>query len=139
VAYEWWDLYYPGDDVVDWTATSVLNYGPIAQWSRWWSFQEIFGTKYERLARFGRPVMIAELGSLRVGGDRAAWYREALSDLPSRMPAVKAVLLFHASNDQTVTAQKVEWTFEGDADVAAAVRKAIAPWDPARRDGGSTP
>jgi hypothetical protein len=128
VAYEWWDLYYPGGDAVDWVATGVLNYGPIAQWSRWWSFDEIFGTKYETLAAFGKPVMIAELGSLRVGGDRARWYRDALTDLPSRHPAVKAVLIFAASDDQTVTAQKVEWSFRGDEETAAAARDAIAPW-----------
>jgi len=128
VAYEWWDLYYPGDEVVDWAATGVLNYGPIAQWSRWWTFEQIFGTKYAALAAFGKPVMIAELGSLRVGGDRAGWYRAALADLPARHPAVKAILLFNASDDQTVTAQKVEWTFRDDDDVAAAVREAIAPW-----------
>jgi hypothetical protein len=133
VAYEWWELYYPGDQVVDWVATSVLNYGPIAQWSRWWTFEQIFGTKYDKLAAFQKPVMIAELGSLRVGGDRAAWYRGALTDLPARLPAVKAVLLFNASDDQTVTLQKVEWTLSGDDDVVAAVRAAIAPWDPARR------
>jgi hypothetical protein len=39
VAYEYWDLYFPGDDVVDWVATGVLNFGPIAQWSKWWSFR----------------------------------------------------------------------------------------------------
>jgi hypothetical protein len=133
VAYEWWELYYPGSRVVDWVATSVLNYGPIAQWSRWWTFGQIFGTKYETLAGFGKPVMIAELGSLRVGGDRAAWYRDALTDLPSRHSAVKAVLLFNASDDQTVTAQKVEWTFRGDEDVAVVVRDAMASWDPGRR------
>ena len=130
VAYEWWELYYPGDDVVDWVATGVLNYGPIAQWSRWWTFDDIFGSKYPKLAAFGKPVMVAELGSLRVGGDRAAWYRDALSGLPSRLPAVKAVLLFNASDDQTVTLQKVEWSFRGDDDVAAVVRAAIAPWAP---------
>jgi hypothetical protein len=106
-----------------------LNYGPIAQWSRWWTFREIFETKYEKLAGFRKPVMIAELGSLRVGGDRAAWYRDALTDLPSRLPSVKAVLLFNASDDQTVTLQKVEWSFRGDPDVATAVRTAVAPWD----------
>jgi hypothetical protein len=132
VAYQWWELYYPGDAAVDWVATSVLNYGPIAQWSQWWTFDEIFGNKYGKLASFGKPVMIAELGSLRVGGNRAAWYTAALSDLPSRYPAVKSVLLFTASDDQTVTLQKVEWSFRGDDDVAAAVRDAIAPW--ARRN-----
>jgi hypothetical protein len=45
---------------------------------------------------------------------------------------VKSVILFHASDDQTVTAQRVEWTFRGDDDVAAAVRDAIRSWDPQR-------
>jgi hypothetical protein len=133
VAYEWWELYYPGADVVDWVATGVLNYGPIAQWSRWWTFHEIFGTKYAKLEEIAKPVMIAELGSLRVGGDRSAWYKDALTDLPSRHPAVKAVLLFNASEDQTVTAQKVEWTFRGDEEVAAVVRHAIAAWAPGKQ------
>jgi hypothetical protein len=125
VAYEYWDLYYPGDLYVDWVATGVLNFGPIAQWSKWWPVAEIFGTKYERLASFGKPVMIAELGSLAVGGDRAQWYREALADLPKRYPAVKAVLFFQVRDDQTVTYQKVDWTFVDDSLVVAAVRSSL--------------
>jgi beta-mannanase len=130
VSYDWWEQYYPGTEAVDWVAATVLNYGPIAQWSRWWTFEEIFGRKYAELAGFDKPLMIAELGSLRVGGDRAAWYRDALTDLPSRHPAVKAVLLFNASDDQTVTQQKVQWSLRGEDDVAAAVRNAIAAWAP---------
>lgn len=130
VSYDWWEQYYPGTDAVDWVAATVLNYGPIAQWSRWWTFEEIFGRKYAELAGFDKPLMIAELGSLRVGGDRAAWYRDALTDLPSRHPAVKAVLLFNASDDQTVTQQKVQWSLRGEDDVAAAIRNAIAAWAP---------
>lgn len=121
VAYEYWDLYYPGDEYVDWVATGVLNYGPIAQWSRWWTFDEIFGTKYEQLASFGRPLMVAEFGSLRVGGDRAAWYREGLERLPERYPAVKALLFFEVGGDQTITLQKLDWTIAGDPEVAPMV------------------
>ena len=125
VAYDYWDLYYPGDLYVDWVATGVLNFGPIAQWSKWWTVAEIFGTKYERLASFGKPVMIAEFGSLAVGGDRAQWYREALDSLPSRYPAVRALLFFQTRDDQTVTYQKVDWTFTGDSAVTAAVRASL--------------
>jgi hypothetical protein len=128
VAYEYWELYYPGDAYVDWVATGVLNYGPIAHWSRWWSFAEIFGEKYPQLAAFGKPVMIAELGSLAVGGDRSQWYREALTDLPARYPAVRAVVLFNVGDDQTVTYQKVDWRITADSAVAAAVRESIAAW-----------
>ena len=125
VAYEYWDLYYPGAGYVDWVATGVLNFGPIAQWSQWWSFGEIFGTKYPRLASFGKPVMVAELGSLAVGGDRAAWYKAALDSLPSRYPAVRAVLFFHARDDQTVTYQKVDWTIVSDSALATAIRRSL--------------
>jgi hypothetical protein len=130
VAYEYWELYYPGDPYVDWVATGVLNFGPVAQWSRWWTFDEIFGTKYPRLAAFQKPIMVAELGSLAVGGDRAAWYRDALAALPVRYPAVRSVLFFNAGEDQTVTYQKVDWRIETDSAVAAAVREAIARWAP---------
>jgi beta-mannanase len=106
----------------------VLNYGPIAQWSRWWTFDEIFGTKYERLASFGKPVMLAELGSLAVGGDRGVWYAETLDSLPRKYPAVRAVLFFNAGDDQTVTAQKVDWRIETDSVVAGVVRRAITQW-----------
>jgi hypothetical protein len=127
VAYEYWDLYYPGDSYVDWVATGALNFGPIAQWSRWWSFAEIFGRKYPRLESFGKPVMIAEFGSLAVGGDRAAWYRAALDSLPSAYPAVHALLFFNVREDQTVTYQKVDWTFSEDSSVASAIRTSIEP------------
>jgi hypothetical protein len=133
VAYAGWEGYYPGDAYVDWVATGVLNYGPIAQWSQWWTFQDIFGTKYERLAAFRKPIMVAEFGSLAVGGDRAAWYRDALTDLPRRFPAVKSVMFFQAREDQTVTQQQVDWSFGESQDVVRAIADAIRPWDPSRR------
>jgi hypothetical protein len=125
VAYEYWDLYYPGDAYVDWVATGVLNFGPIAQWSKWWTFAEIFGTKYPRMAEFGKPIMIAEFGSLAVGGDRAAWYAEAIRSIPRNYPATRALVFFHTRDDQTVTYQKVDWTL-GDSTVATAVRDALS-------------
>jgi hypothetical protein len=86
VGYPYWETYYPGSQYVDWVATGALNFGSVAQWSRWWSFHDIFGMKYPRLASFGKPIMVAEFGSLAVGGDRAAWYRDALTDLPKSIP-----------------------------------------------------
>ena len=130
VAYPWWETYYPGDGNVDWVATGALNFGELGQqWSHWWPFDDIFGRHYDRLAAFGKPVMIAELGSLAVGGDRAAWYRNALAHMPSRYPAVRAVLFFEVPNDQTVTYQKVDWSIASDLEVAKAVQQAVAGWE----------
>lgn len=124
LAYKYWETYYPGDKYVDWVATGALNYGPIAQWSQWWSFQEIFGAKYPALAAFGKPIMIAEFGSLAVGGDRAAWYRDALADFPTRFPAVRSVVFFNVKSDQSATQQKVDWTFADDTLTLHAVARA---------------
>ncbi|MGH9255916.1 MAG: glycoside hydrolase family 26 protein [Vicinamibacterales bacterium] len=125
VAHEYWNLYYPGADYVDWTATGALNFGPIAQWSEWWSFKDLFDTKYAGLAEFGKPIMIAEFGSLSVGGDRQTWYRAALENLPRTYPAVKALLFFNAVADQTVTYQKVDWSFTDDPALTRTIADAI--------------
>lgn len=131
VAYLYWDTYYPGSQYVDWVATGALNYGSVGQqWSHWWTFHEIFGTEYPRLVSFGKPIMLAEFGSLAVGGDRAAWYRDALTDLPEKYPAVKAVLFFQAKSDQTVTYQKLDWSIDSDTALARTVAAAIRPWTP---------
>ncbi len=133
VAYEYWETYYPGSDYVDWVATGALNFGPIAQWSRWWSFGEIFGQKYPMLASFGKPVMVAEFGSLAVGGNRASWYRDALAGMTSKYPDVRAILFFNVKNDQTVTYQRVDWTIDGDSSVLRAIRPDINLLAPAKR------
>ncbi len=133
VAYRYWETYYPGNDYVDWVATGALNFGPIAQWSSWWSFQEIFGQKYPALASFGKPVMVAEFGSLAVGGNRATWYRDALDNITSKYPQVHALLFFNVKNDQTVTYQKVDWKIDGDSAVLRAIRPALSRWAPSNQ------
>jgi hypothetical protein len=131
VAYMYWETYYPGDQYVDWVATGSLNFGMVGQqWSQWWTFHEIFGSKYPQLASFGKPVMIAEFGSLSVGGDRNGWYREALTGLPAKYPAVKALLFFHAKSDRTVTYQALDWSLLSDKAVTDTIAKAIKPWLP---------
>jgi len=125
VAYEGYEVYWPGEDYVDWVATGALNYGTVAYWSQWWSFEEIFGRHHDFLAGFGKPVMVAEFGTLAVGGDRAAWYASALEGFRARYPAVKGLLFFHVSGDRTVTRQAVDWAFEGDTAVVGVVRRAL--------------
>ena len=115
VAYRYWETYFPPPDSVDWVATGALNFGTVAHWSRWWTFRELFGEKYEALASFRKPIMIAEFGSLAVGGDRADWYRDALTGLSGKYPDVRALLFFNARGDQTVTYQKVDWSISEPA------------------------
>jgi len=126
VAYQYWEMYYPGSEYVDWVATGVLNYGPIARWSEWWTFDEIFGAKYPPLAAFGKPIMIAEFGSLAFGGDRASWYLNALTDFRRRFSAVRGILFFNVKSDQSATQQAVDWTFADDSLTVRTVARATA-------------
>lgn len=128
IAYEGYEAFYPGDDVVDWVATGTLNYGAVANWSQWWTFEQIFGQRYPGLAGFGKPIMIAEFGSLAVGGDRAAWYEQALTDLPERFPDVRALLFFNVGVDRTVTYQALDWSILEDSATIAATREALRSW-----------
>jgi hypothetical protein len=125
VAYEGYEAYWPGGDVVDWVATGALNYGSVAYWSQWWSFDEIFGRHHEFLTGFGKPIMIAELGTLAVGGDPAEWFRTALEGLEDRYPGVKALIFFHVEADATVTRQALDWGFKDDPSVLEAVRESL--------------
>jgi beta-mannanase len=100
--------YYPGDDVVDWVGTGVLNYGTAMPWSRWWSFDELLGPHYGALASSGKPIMIAELGTVANGGARDAWYRDTFAAV-ERYPAIRAVVLFHQAADATISAAPLSW------------------------------
>jgi len=127
-AYGWFEAYFPGADFVDWVGVGVLNYGTVAPWSQWWLFDDIFGKHYPELAAFGKPIMISEFGSLAVGGSRAEWYADALSDLPRRYPMVRGLLFFHFSSDKTTTQQPLDWTIKNDPEIVRAVTKAIHQW-----------
>jgi hypothetical protein len=75
-------------------------------------------------------VIIDYIGSLAVGGESAAMYRDAHSDLPQRNPAVRAHLFFNAREDQTLTYQKADSSKASDAVFAETNAAAIRPWAP---------
>jgi len=120
--------YYPGDGYVDWIGSSALNYGKVASWSKWWSFGEIFSKPYNELSDFGKPIILAEFGSVAVGGNRAAWYKDALTDFPTNYPLVKALVFFHNSKDATTTEKPLDWYFGQDPLVIKEMVTAMENW-----------
>jgi len=127
-AYGWFDAYYPGDAQVDYIGVGSLNYGTVAPWSQWWSFDEIFGKHYAELKKFGKPLMITEFGSLNVGGDRRKWYKDALRTLPWKYPALKAIIFFHYSYDMTTTQQSLNWYIKNDPETFRTVMQQLRVW-----------
>jgi hypothetical protein len=127
-AYGWFDAYYPGTEFVDWVGVGALNYGTVAYWSKWWTFDEIFGQHYEQLSSFNKPIMISEFGCLAVGGDRLHWYEYALRQISEKYTKVRAVLFFNYSTDLTTTQQPLDWSIHNDPDIIKSVSEIISSW-----------
>lgn len=123
--YGYFKEYYPGDSLVDYVAVGTLNYGSVANWSQWWTFDDIFGKYYKGLAQFKKPIILSEFGSLAVGGNRPKWFADALSDMPRKYPLVNMILFFHYDDDRTTTQQSLNWSFIHDRKVVAAIRPEI--------------
>jgi hypothetical protein len=127
-AYGYFDAFYPGDKFVDYVGVGTLNYGNVANWSKWWTFKEIFGKHYDELAVFKKPIMLTELGCLAAGGDRSKWFEEAFDQFTLNYPSVKAILYFHFSDDKTTTQQTLNWYFKDDHATTQAIMNGIKNW-----------
>jgi beta-mannanase len=86
---------YPGDDFVDWVALDGYNWG-ATRVAGWQDFSAIFAESYAAMAQLtSRPLMLAEIGSVETGGDKAAWMRRAfLTDIPQHFQRIRAVIWF---------------------------------------------
>ena len=128
-SYQYFEEFYPGEEYVDYVGLGVLNFGTSASWSQWWTFEELLGKDYEKLATFDKPIMIAEFGTLNIGGDRGKWFADALKDLPNKYPQIKSILYFHYPLDETLTNKKISWYFINDNAVLDSIKTSIHNWD----------
>ncbi|HET7712666.1 MAG TPA: glycosyl hydrolase [Thermoanaerobaculia bacterium] len=110
ISMPWFEYYYPGAEWVDWVGTGVLNYGDVAPWSRWWTFEQIFGKAYPALEKLQKPIMITEFGTLTSGGDARQWYREAFDQIENRYPRIRAIVFFNQERDVTLSTAPLNWS-----------------------------
>lgn len=91
--------FYPGADVVDYVGLTVLS---DADWDARWglprqTFAQIFEPRRERLAGFGKPFIIAELGVSGSPTEQTAWLADAAASLRTASD-VRAVMYFNDKN-----------------------------------------
>ena len=127
-AYGYFDAFYPGDEYVDYVGIGILNFGDAATWSRWWTFDELFGVNYQKFGSFKKPIMITEFGSLVVGGNRGHWFADALRQIPKRYPLLKSIVFFHQPADKTITSKVVSWYFIDDPETLDSIKEQIELW-----------
>lgn len=86
---------YPGDKYVSLVAVDGYNWGTSQSWSTWQSFGQIFAKTVADLGAItGRPLYVAEVGSVEDGGDKAAWVSDMFAWLALH-PEVKGVTWFN--------------------------------------------
>lgn len=119
---------YPGDAYVDWVALDGFNWGTSYYWadcscsSFWQTFADVFGSSYDEVASItDKPIMIAETASAEEGGDKAAWIRETIEEMPERFPQVRALIWFNLDKE-------TDWRVESSpASLRAFVEVARSP------------
>jgi endoglucanase len=93
----WLGAYYPGDDVVDIVGASLYGLEAYQRLStgRTADFVQSFAPLYDRLAGFGKPIIIAELGFSGSEAYVDAWAEQAMRR-NAEFPALEAVVYFNA-------------------------------------------
>lgn len=88
--------YYPGDDYVDWTGVDGYNWGG----DEWQSFKEVFQNIYPILAAKKKPILIGEMASSEMGGDKAAWINAIIPTLKNDFPLIKGLIWFDVQKER---------------------------------------
>jgi hypothetical protein len=88
------DRYWPGDAYVDWIGISGFNWGAAGVDSTWKPFREVYDERYQDLRGYDKPIVLTELGTPEVGGDKAAWIQDAFDVVQEDYPRIKAVLWY---------------------------------------------
>jgi Glycosyl hydrolase family 26 len=114
---------YPGDAYVDDVGVDGYNWGPIGQWHVWSSFAQVFGPTLADVASLtSRPVMLSEVASGTVGGDKAAWIADFFAQLVADQ-RIKAFIWFDANKEE-------DWRIDSSAATLAAFQAGLATTAP---------
>ncbi len=118
------DVYYPGDDYVDWTSISGFNWGTSRPITRWSSFTELYDAPLAYLRTIGKPIVLSEFGSVPDGGDKAAWLRDAYREIGLR-PEIDAVVYYDKLEEGLKLRQ--DWRISSSQEAEDAFVDAVAP------------
>jgi beta-mannanase/cellulose synthase/poly-beta-1,6-N-acetylglucosamine synthase-like glycosyltransferase len=105
------EAFYPGDDVVDYVGLTVLA---DAEWDAGWalppqSFAELLRPRYDRVAGYGKPIYVAELGVSGDDGRKAKWMADA-ARAASEFDLLRGIVYFNDKNpERTNMGMRPDW------------------------------
>ncbi len=95
--------YFPGKRYVDYLGLTTLNYGPSNPGRITQSFQEIYAPFRQEAHNLPvLEVVLAEFGSLGSESEKYAWMEEAMKEIYTTAPEVKAIVAFNNSFDTNI-------------------------------------
>ena len=97
------ELYYPGDDVVDYVGVDGFNFGGSEEQT----FTQLFDSTLTRLKSFKKPIYIFSIASAG-GPGKAAWIKDALTVQLYKHPEVVGWLWFNQNKER-------DWQVNSDA------------------------
>jgi len=90
------ELYYPGDDVVDVIGFSSFNFGDCSNWPKWEVYEDIYQPYLDRMYAMApeKPIFIAEIGTVAEGGDKNIWLEDTYTKLIDH-PGLVGIIYFN--------------------------------------------
>jgi len=120
---------YPGDDYVDYVSIDGYNWGTAQSWSKWSTFEEVFGDAYNALIKYNKPLFLAEFSSSELGGNKAQWITDMFRVLPEKFPRIIGLVWFSESKPDN----EGDWGLDTSKEAVEAWKKGISAYPPAKR------
>jgi Glycosyl hydrolase family 26 len=110
---------YPGDAYVDWIGIDGYNWGTVRPSTTWRGFRDLFRPTLVSLRRLSpKPLMLAEVASTEIGGDKAAWIENFFGGL-RRNRDVLAFIWFDFEKE-------TDWRIESSPSSASAFASGVS-------------
>jgi beta-mannanase len=119
---------YPGDAEVDFVGLDIYNTGPQLDWGAptWRSFSQVLSEPYQAITTISsKRVLLPEVGSTEIGGDKARWISDMLSHDLDAFPRVSALVWFDIDKEQP-------WSLHSSS-------AALTAWTSSQRASASLP
>lgn len=121
-------LSWPGREWVDWVGLDIFNYGNMESENGWVDFKRLLEHHLEPVKHFGKPVILAEVGTTGYGGSRTDWWRDAFLALRTgTFPEVRAVVIFDNPACINTTGIPVDWGFSRADGVLKVLKPLLGP------------
>jgi beta-mannanase len=106
---------YPGDEYVDWVGIDGYNGGTALPWGGWRTPQQLFGQSVDELhAVSSRPLLMTEVGSTELGGDKSRWISELFAF--ALQQRIRGIVWFEFNKE-------TDWRIRSSTAAAASMRR----------------